>query len=98
MKWARILIWGTGILVLLVAIGLIGGSLWLNSFIHSDAFRHDVEARVGETLGATIEIKQIDFSILKGVELKGLGTKMETPQGTVVTQVKKVKCAYSLGA
>ncbi len=98
MKWTRIFIWGVAILLALLAIGLGGGSLWLDSFIHSDAFRHDVEARVGKTMGATIEIRQIDFGILRGVELKGLGTKMVTAQGTVVSEVAKVRCSYSLGA
>jgi hypothetical protein len=89
---------------LLVAVGVLGvlamfavgpGTLWINSFIHSDAFRHDVETRAGQTLGGTVEIKEIDFSIWSGISLSGLATKLDSGQGTVVAQVESVRCSYS---
>ena len=71
------------------------GTVWLNSFIHSDAFRHEVETQAGQTLGGSLEIKQIDFSIWSGITLSGLAAKLNPDQGTVVAQVESVNCSYS---
>ncbi len=83
-------------LLFLVLVALGPGTMWLNSFIHSDAFRHEVETKASAAAGAPVEIKQIDFSIWSGVELEGLAIKVNTPQGTVAAQIESVHCSYSL--
>jgi uncharacterized protein involved in outer membrane biogenesis len=72
------------------------GSSWLNSVINSDAFRGEVETKAGQALGGTVKIEQIDFSIWRGVRLSGLATKLDSPQGTLVSQVERVSCSCSL--
>jgi len=94
----RILLIALGIVVLLLLAGLGGGALWVKSFIHSDAFRHDLETRAGDQLNGTVEIQQIDWNSWTAFQLDGLATKLVTDQGTVVTQVESVNCSYSLTA
>jgi uncharacterized protein involved in outer membrane biogenesis len=88
-----------GIAAILLAVGIALGSAWLNSFVHSDAFRQEVEKRAGQTLGGPVEIKQVDFSLLGGVKLLGLATKIDSSQignqGTLAAQVESVNCSYS---
>ena len=94
----RVILIGLGLVVLLlVAVGG-GGALWLKSFIHSDAFRHDLEKRAGDQLHGTVEIQQIDWNSWTALQLDGLATKLATDQGTIVTQVESVNCSYSLTA
>lgn len=98
MRKLRWLFIAAGIAVVLAAIGLGLGALWLNSFIHSDAFRHEVEARASQASGGAVEIKQIEFSVWSGVKLNGLATKLVSSHGTLVSQVESVSCSYSPGA
>lgn len=98
MRFLRWLFIVVVVVVVLALIALIPGTLWLNSFIHSDAFRQEVETRAGQAIGGKVEIKQIDLSIFSGVKLSGLATKLPTPQGTVIAQVEGVNCSYSLMA
>ena len=85
-----------GVLVFLFLVALGPGTMWLNSFIHSDAFRHEVETKASAAAGGPVEIKQIDFSIWSGVKLDGLAVKLNTPQGTIAAQVESVHCSYSI--
>ena len=89
-----------GVMAAAVGIGLTIGSVWLNSFIHSEAFRREVEARASQTVGGPVEIRQIDFSIWSGVELTGVATKLDSGalngQGTLVAKIGSVRCSYSL--
>ncbi len=94
----RLLLIGLGIVVLLLVAGLAIGAWWVKSFIHSDAFRHDLETRAGDQLHGTVAIQQIDWNSWNAFQLDGLATKLVTDQGTVVTQVESVKCTYSLSA
>jgi hypothetical protein len=80
--------------LLMLAMG--PGAIWLDSFVHSDAFRHEVESKIGQTAGGTVEIKQIDAGLFIGVRLRGFATKVNTEQGTVAAQVESVNCSYSL--
>jgi uncharacterized protein involved in outer membrane biogenesis len=91
-RWLLI-IGGVAIVLALLALG--PGTMWLNSFIRSDAFRHQVESGASQTLGGPVQIKQIDFSVWSGVKLTGLAAKLNSPQGTLVTQVEGVNCSYS---
>src|ERR1700727_1492210 len=92
-RWILIPLIVVGVLVML-AMG--PGTIWLDSFVHSDAFRHEVESRIGQTAGGTVEIKQIDAGIFIGVRLSGFVTKVNTQQGTVAAQVESINCSYSL--
>lgn len=94
-RWLFIVV---GVVVVLALVALIPGTIWLNSFIHSDAFRQQVETKAGAAVGGKVEIKQIDLSIFSGVKLSGLATKLNTAQGTVTAQVESVSCSYSLMA
>jgi uncharacterized protein involved in outer membrane biogenesis len=91
-RWPLIII---GILSVLAMFAAGPGSMWINSLVHSDAFRHEVESRAAQTLGGTVEIRQIDFSFWSGVQLSGLATKFESPQGTVAAQMEDVNCSVS---
>jgi len=94
--WFRRLLIGSGILIALLIVGVIIGTIWLNSFIHSDSFRHEVEARASQTLGGPVEIKQIDLGFLGAVKLEGLGAKLATEHGTIGALVANINCSYSL--
>ena len=98
MRSFRWLLIAAGVLVFLALMALGPGTMWLNSFIHSDAFRHEVESKASTAANGKVEIKQINFSIWSGVKLDGLAVKVGTPQGTVVAQVESVNCSYSLAA
>jgi hypothetical protein len=94
-RWLYIV---AAVFVVLVLLALGPGTMWLNSFIHSDAFRHEVEGKASKAAGGTVEVKEINFSIWSGVKLDGLAVKVATPQGTVVAQVESVNCSYSFFA
>ena len=94
-RWMLVALGVIGILAI-IALGL--GTIWLNSFIHSDTFRHEVESHATQSLGGPVEIKQIDLSVWGGVKLNGLATKLVTAQGTLVAQVESVSCSCSLVA
>jgi uncharacterized protein involved in outer membrane biogenesis len=84
---------GLGLLAIAV------GAVWLNSFIHSDAFRTEVESRASETLGGPVQVQSIDFNIFQGVKLNGLVTQIDPThsggQGALKVQVASVNCAYA---
>jgi hypothetical protein len=94
-RWILIPLIVVGVLLML-AMG--PGTMWLNSFVHSDAFRQEVETQIGQTAGGKVEIKQIDAGIFIGVRLSGFVTKVNTPQGTVAAQVESINCSYSFFA
>jgi uncharacterized protein involved in outer membrane biogenesis len=74
------------------------GTEWINSLVHTDSFRHEIEARAGAAAGGKVEIQDIEFSLWRGVQLRGLVTKLSTPQGTVAAKIESVNCSYSLFA
>jgi len=82
----------------LILFALGPGSIWLNSFVHSDAFRHEVETKISATAGGPVQIKQIDAGIFIGVRLSGVAGKLNTEQGTVAAQAESINCSYSLFA
>jgi uncharacterized protein involved in outer membrane biogenesis len=97
LQWMLVVIGAVGVLVF-VAIAV--GPAWLNTFIHTDAFRHEVETRASESLGGKVEIGSIDFSIWSGIRLGGLVTRIDSSQmngqGALVARVESVSCNYSL--
>jgi uncharacterized protein involved in outer membrane biogenesis len=84
-----------GVVVLAIAIG----ALWLNTFIHSTAFKTEVESQASQTLGGPVQIQAIDFDILHGVKLQGLVTQIDPShaggQGALQVKVESVNCSYS---
>ncbi len=88
-----------GVLLLLLFLGIAVGPVWLNTFIHSAAFKQEVETRAGQSLGGTVRIDSIDFSILSGVKLHGFVTQMDAAhasgQGEIAARIEEVNCHYS---
>jgi uncharacterized protein involved in outer membrane biogenesis len=84
-----------GLVVLAIAIGVI----MLNTYIHSPAFKTEVESRAGDALGGAVQIQAIDFDILHGVKLQGLVTQIDPShaggQGALQVNVASVNCTYS---
>jgi len=92
-------IWIPLVLLALVIMFLAGPATeWINSLVHTDAFRHEIESRASAAAGGQIEIQDIEFNLWRGVQLRGLVTKLATPQGTVAAKVESVNCSYSLFA
>jgi hypothetical protein len=89
-----------GVVVMLLFLGIAIGPIWLNTFIHSEAFKQEVETRAAQSLGGTVQIDSIDFSILSGVKLHGLVTRMDAAhangQGEIAARIGQVNCSYSL--
>ncbi len=88
------------VIVVAVAIaGIATGAVWLNSFIHSDAFKTEVQSRASDTLGGPVELQSIDFDLLHGIKLQGLVTQIDPShaggQGALKVQVASVNCSYS---
>jgi hypothetical protein len=99
MRSLRWVIIAGAVVVGVVALAIAVGALWLNSFIHSPAFKTEVEARASQTLGGTVQIQAVDFDILHGIKLQGLVTQIDAShaggQGALQLQVASVNCAYS---
>jgi uncharacterized protein involved in outer membrane biogenesis len=88
-----------GIIVGLIILAIAIGTLWLNTYIHSAAFKSEVESRASQTLGGPVQIETIDFDIFHGVKLSGLAAQIDPShaggQGAVIVQVVRVNCTYS---
>jgi hypothetical protein len=84
-----------GLAVLAIAIG----ALWLNTFIHSAAFKTEAESRASRSLGGSVQIQSIDFDVFHGVKLQSLVTQIDPShaggQGALKIQVAGVNCAYA---
>jgi hypothetical protein len=95
----RKLIVAVVVLLGVVVLGIAIAALWLNSYIHSEAFKTEVESRASQTLGGPVRIEVVDFNIFQGVKLKGLVTQIDPThaggQGAIKAQVASVNCAYA---
>ena len=93
------------LIIALVAVLVVGvlaiaaGAFWLNTFIHSEAFKAEIESRASQTLGGPVQVQTVDFNILQGVKLQGVVTQIDPShdggQGALKMQVESVNCAYS---
>ncbi len=85
-----------GVAVLAIAIG----ALWLNTFIHSPAFKTEVESRASQSVGGPVAVQAIDFDVFHGLKLQGLVTQIDPShaggQGALKVQVASANCTYSL--
>ena len=100
MRSFRWLITAGAVVIGLVIVAIAIGVLSLNTYIHSDAFKAEVESRASQTLGGPVKIQSIDFDIIHGVKLQGLVTQIDPShaggQGALKVQIASVNCAYSL--
>jgi hypothetical protein len=51
-SWKPLLLWGGGGLLVTLTVGFIGAKIWVQSYLHSEAFRQFVSARSSESLHA----------------------------------------------
>ena len=83
-----------GLVVLAIAVG----ALWLNSFIHSDAFKAEVQSRASQALGGPVTVESVDFDIFHGVKLQGFVTQIDPShsggQGALKLNIARVNCGY----
>src|SRR5260221_1128934 len=86
------------IAIVLLIVALVIGKEFLYSYTHSDAFKHEVEARAGQALGGKVQVDQIDFNLFEGVKLKGVVTQMDPQpsigQRALLVRVGSVSCSY----
>jgi len=83
----------------LAVLAIAAGGLWLNSFIHSAAFKVEVESRATQAVGGPVRIQSIDLDLVRGVKLLGFMTQIDPShaggQGALKVQVASVNCGYS---
>ena len=63
--------------VVLAVLAIAAGGFWLNTYIHSDAFKTEVETRAAQSLGGTVKIGDVNFDIFSGVKLQNLATQID---------------------
>ncbi len=97
-RWVFITV---GVVAVVVLLAIAVGAAWLNTFIHSDPFRREVETRASQTLGGPVQITAIDLGLFSGVKLSGVATQVDSNrvngQGALVAKVESVNCTYALG-
>jgi uncharacterized protein involved in outer membrane biogenesis len=90
-----------GVVAILLVLVIVAGSAWLNTFVHSDSFRQEVETRAGQSLGGTVQIQAIDVGLFSGLNLKGLVTQVDAAhsggQGALSAKIETVNCSWSWG-
>ncbi len=87
------------VLVVVMVLAIAAGGVWLNTYIQSEAFRQDVEARAGESVGGTVKIEAVNFDLFRGVRLQGVSTQIDpkhaNAQGALLIKVESVNCSYA---
>lgn len=85
--------------VVMAVLAIAAGVVWLNTFIHSEAFKTEVETRAGQSLGGTVKIGNVNFDIFNGVKLQGLATQIKpshtSGRGALEVKIESVNCAYA---
>ncbi len=86
--------------IVVAALAIAVGAIWLNSFIHSPGFKDEVESRASQTLGGPVQVDSVDFDVLHGIKLRGFVTQLDANhtggQGALKVNVAQVNCTYSL--
>jgi hypothetical protein len=99
MRTLRWIIISVAVVVVLAVLAIAAGAVWLNTFIHSESFRHEIEARAGQSLGGTVQVQTVNFNIFEGVKLQGLVTQIDPShvngQGALLVKVESVSCTYT---
>jgi uncharacterized protein involved in outer membrane biogenesis len=100
MRAFRWLIITGAVIIGVAALAIAVGAIWLNSFIHSPAFKDEVQTRASASIGGPVQIESIDFDVLHGIKLKGFVTQIDSNhtggQGALKVNVAQVNCTYSL--
>jgi hypothetical protein len=90
-----------GILSLLLGLAIALGAVWLNTFIHSDAFRHEMETRASGSFGGPVQIQGIDLGLFSGIKLQEVEAQLDARHlngpDALTAKVENVDCAYALG-
>ena len=88
------------VVIVVAALAIAVGAIWLNSFIHSPGFKDEVESRASQTLGGPVQVDSVDFDVLHGIKLRGFVTQLDANhtggQGALKVNVAQVNCTYSL--
>jgi len=99
MRLLRWILGGVVIFVVLAVLAIAAGAAWLNTYIHSEAFKIEIESRAAKSLGGTVQIGKVDFDVFNGVKLQGLVTQVDPGhaggQGALQVKVTSVNCTYS---
>ncbi len=100
MRSYRWLIITGAVIVGVAALAIAVGAIWLNTFIHSPAFKDEVQGRASASIGGPVQIDSIDFDVLHGIKLKGLVTQIDANrtggQGALKVNVAQVNLTYSI--
>jgi len=99
MRALRWILGSVAVVVVLAVLAIAIGAAWLNTYIHSDAFKAEVESRAAKSIGGSVQIGQVDFNIFSGVKLQGLVTQVDPAhangQGALQVKVANVSCTYA---
>ncbi len=99
MRALRWMIISVAVVMVLAVLAIAVGAMWLNTYIHSETFKHEIEARAGQSLGGTVQVQTVDFNIFEGVKLQGLVTQIDPSrvggQGALLVKVENVNCTYA---
>ena len=96
MRASRRLFLVAGVIVGLAVLAIAAGALWLNTYVHSAGLKTEIEGRIAQTLGGTVQIQSVDFDLLHGVKLRGLIMQIDAGhsggQGALQVSVVGVDC------
>jgi len=95
----RKIVIAVAVIVGVVVLAIAAGAFWLNTYIHSAAFKTEVEARASQSVGGPVTVQDVNFNVFEGVKLTGLVTQLDPShdggQGALKIQVANVHCGYS---
>ena len=60
-RWLKIFGWSAGIVAVLLLALFVGAKMWINSYLHSAAFRKQLAERTAEHMRAQVEIAPVTF-------------------------------------
>ena len=87
------------VIVVGVVLAIAAGAFYLNTYIHSTAFKTEVQARASQSIGGPVTMQDVDFNIFQGVKLKSFTTQLDPGhdggQGALKVQIASVNCGYS---
>ena len=99
MRALRWILWAVAIIVVLAVVAIAAGMAWLNTFIHSESFRQEVELRAGRSLGGQVQIETVNFDLINGVKLQGFSYQVDPDRvkgpGAFQMKIEKVDCGYA---
>ena len=98
-KSMRKIIIAAAVILVVAVLAIAAGTFLLNTYIHSTAFKTEVESRAAQAVGGPVTVSDVDFNVFQGVRLQGLVTQIDPShdggQGALKIQVASVNCGYS---